>query len=241
MVTQDYTISTVKSGTPPKVKMSQYDYGMRTITFAVVDGSGDAVDLTGKTVTVEGTRLDGHAFASDCTVADNTATFVDTVDMTNAAGDHPAELVIRENDERLATMNFVISVEPAAMDEDAEITPEDRAIFDQLYEKLASGSPATASTVAEMTNTDAVYLYTGSETGYINGNWYYYNGTAWVSGGTYGGSSITVDDALSDTSTNPVQNKVITAEVSSLKSDFTDLGLSVVNGGICITFEEVAV
>lgn len=223
MVTQNYTISTVKSGTPPKVKMSQYDYGMRTITFAVVDGSGDAVNLTGKTVTVEGTRLDGHAFASDCTVEDNTATFIDTVDMTNAAGDHPAELVIRENDERLATMNFVISVEPAAMDEDAEITPEDRAIFDQLYEKLASGSPATASTVAAMTDTDAVYLYTGSETGYVNGNWYYYNGTAWVSGGTYGGSSITVDDALSDTSTNPVQNKVITAEVSSLKSDLGQL------------------
>ena len=30
-------------------------------------------------------------------------------------------------------------------------------------------------------------------------------------------------------------------DVGELKSDFTDLGLSVVNGGICITFEEAAV
>lgn len=147
MVTQNYTISTVKVATPPKVKMSQYDYGMRTITFAVVDGSGAAVDLTGKTVTVEGTRIDGHAFATTCTVADNAATFVDTVDMTNAAGDHPAELVVRQNDERLGTMNFIISVEPAAMDEGADITPEDLPLYQQLFKGLAS-APMIYNTVS---------------------------------------------------------------------------------------------
>jgi len=223
MVTQNYTISTVKTATPPKVKMSQYDYGMRTITFAVVDGSGAAVDLTGKTVTVEGTRIDGHAFATTCTVADNAATFVDTVDMTNAAGDHPAELVVRQNDERLGTMNFIISVEPAAMDEDAEITEEDKSLFEQLYAKLASGSPATASTVAEMTDTSAVYLYTGSETGYTAGDWYYYRGGVWIRGGTYGAAAI--DDELSITSTNPVQNKAITAAIEELRDEQFQHGL----------------
>lgn len=198
MVTQNYTISTVKVATPPKVKMSQYDYGMRTITFAVVDGSGAAVDLTGKTVTVEGTRIDGHAFATTCTVADNEATFVDTVDMTNAAGDHPAELVVRQNDERLGTMNFIISVEPAAMDEDASIDPEDQSLFEQLYAKVASGSPAAVDTVAEMTNTEGVYLYTGDETGYTRGYWYYYNGSAWVAGGAYGSGATDKTLTLSD-------------------------------------------
>ena len=52
---------------------------------------------------------------------------------------------------------------------------------------LANGSPTPVATVAEMTDESAVYLYTGSETGYTAGNWYYYNGTAWTSGGVYGG------------------------------------------------------
>lgn len=198
MVTQEYTICTVRQATPPKVKMSQYDYGMRTITFSVVDGSGSAVDLTGKTVTVEGTRIDGHAFAEPCTVSEDTATFVDTVDMTNAAGDHPAELVVRQNEERLGTMNFIISVEPAAMDEDASIDPEDQSLFEQLYAKVASGSPVAVDTVAEMTNTEGVYLYTGDETGYTRGYWYYYNGSAWVAGGAYGSGEVDKTLTLSD-------------------------------------------
>lgn len=51
-------------------------------------------------------------------------------------------------------------------------------------------------------------------------------------------ASLTVDSALSDTSTNPVQNKVITGEVTQLKSHLEAVGLSVVDGAINITYEE---
>ena len=47
MVTQAYTISTVKNAAPPRVKMSQYDHDSRTIVFTVVNGSGAVIDLTG--------------------------------------------------------------------------------------------------------------------------------------------------------------------------------------------------
>lgn len=60
------------------------------------------------------------------------------------------------------------------------------------------GSPLVASTVAGMTDVDRVYVYTGSETGYTAGNWYFYDGTAWASGGTYNSLAIgdgTVTDA----------------------------------------------
>ena len=49
----------------------------------------------------------------------------------------------------------------------------------------AVGSPLVAATAASMTDTNKVYVYTGSETGYTNGNWYYHDGTSWVSGGVY--------------------------------------------------------
>ena len=64
----------------------------------------------------------------------------------------------------------------------------DVAVINTQVGALANGSPTPVATVAEMTDESAVYLYTGSETGYTAGNWYYYNGSAWTSGGTYGGA-----------------------------------------------------
>ena len=64
----------------------------------------------------------------------------------------------------------------------------DVAVINTQVGALANGSPTPVETVAEMTDESAVYLYTGSETGYTAGNWYFWNGSAWTSGGTYGGA-----------------------------------------------------
>ena len=44
------------------------------------------------------------------------------------------------------------------------------------------GAPLSASTVAKMTMQNRVYVYTGNETGYTAGHWYYWNGSAWTDG-----------------------------------------------------------
>ena len=46
-------------------------------------------------------------------------------------------------------------------------------------QSLASGSPLVASSIAEMIDTSRIYVNIS------DGNWYYYNGTTWVSGGIY--------------------------------------------------------
>lgn len=61
--------------------------------------------------------------------------------------------------------------------------------LDTLSDEIANlegGAPTAVSTVAQMVDTSQVYLYTGTETGYVKGEWYYWNGSAWVSGGIYG-------------------------------------------------------
>lgn len=62
--------------------------------------------------------------------------------------------------------------------------------------------PMVASTAAQMTNHEQVYVYNGSETGYQTGYWYYYNGSAWVPGGAYQvaatDKTLTVTDAAAD-------------------------------------------
>lgn len=65
----------------------------------------------------------------------------------------------------------------------------------------ATGAPATASTVAEMTDTSKIYIYTGNEPGYTAGNWYYWDGTAWVSGGAYGGYELVAESDGAGTTT----------------------------------------
>jgi|GEM_PF-6693530 len=62
--------------------------------------------------------------------------------------------------------------------------------------KAAVGSPLTAKTVAEMNDKSKIYVYTGTEDGYIKGNWYYNNGSSWVSGGVYNSIAFETDTTL---------------------------------------------
>ncbi len=62
--------------------------------------------------------------------------------------------------------------------------------------KHGYGYPFTAATAAAMTDTAKIYVYTGSEAGYTNGNWYYWNGTAWTSGGVYNATALETDKTL---------------------------------------------
>ena len=59
------------------------------------------------------------------------------------------------------------------------------------------GHPFQAANAAAMTDTSKVYVYTGSETGYVNGNYYFYNGSSWVSGGAFNSTALNTDTTLS--------------------------------------------
>ena len=88
--------------------------------------------------------------------------------------------------------------------------------------QIANGSPAPVATVAEMTDESAVYLYTGSETGYTAGNWYYYDGSAWTSGGQYGGA---VTDTTLSISGAPADAKAV-GDALADKADADDVTIT---------------
>lgn len=83
--------------------------------------------------------------------------------------------------------------------------------------RAAVGSPLKASTVAQMTDTNKIYVYVGSESGYTNGNWYYWNGSAWTSGGVYNSVAVVTDPTLT-LSGVPADAKATGDEVTNLKS-----------------------
>ncbi len=63
--------------------------------------------------------------------------------------------------------------------------------------RASAGGPNVAQMKNAMTDTNKVYVYTGSEADMINGNWYYYDGTKWSSGGVYHATAVETDKTLS--------------------------------------------
>ena len=84
------------------------------------------------------------------------------------------------------------------------------------------GSPLTASTAAGMTDQTKIYVYTGSETGYTAGHWYYYNGTAWTDGGVYNSVAVNTDTSLT-VSGQAADSKAVGDAIDDLDSDLTDV------------------
>lgn len=81
----------------------------------------------------------------------------------------------------------------------AAVAGQNQSIIDALNEvHTAIGGPQVAATAAAMTDQTKIYVYTGSETGYTAGNWYYYNGSAWTSGGVYNAVAVQTDPSLSE-------------------------------------------
>jgi hypothetical protein len=87
--------------------------------------------------------------------------------------------------------------------------PDDYIFYDNIpvvtYESLeteierlraAVGSPLVAEVASDMENRTRIYVYVGSETGYTAGNWYYYDGYDWVSGGVYNSVAAETDKTL---------------------------------------------
>lgn len=108
---------------------------------------------------------------------------------------------------------------------------------EEISEKIHSGSIGggagfkVVTQASQMVDTDMIYVYNGSESGYSAGYWYYHNGSAWTRGAQFylgrdgidgtsptatvtaitGGARITVTDA----------NGTTTADVTNTSEDLT--------------------
>lgn len=98
------------------------------------------------------------------------------------------------------------------------------------------GAPYIATTVAGMTDKTRVYVYQGSESGYTSGNWYYWNGSAWTSGGIYNSAAVDTDKTLTQ-SDKPADSAIVGKEVGSLKESLDYLNIDN-NAGQSLTSEK---
>ena len=81
-----------------------------------------------------------------------------------------------------------------------------------------------APTVASMTDKEQIYVYTGTEDGYTFGNWYYWNGTAWTSGGTYNAVEVNTDGTLTEEGA-PADANATGLAIDELKEDLGSIDI----------------
>ena len=186
----------------------------------IEQGIVDKVDKeTGKTLSTNDftdaykTKLDGIEANADKTTIDATLTNSGDAADAKATGDAIKEI---END----------------LDGKVAIIESD---LDEKVENLKSlvGTPLKATTASDMTDTSKIYVYTGNESGYTNGDWYYHDGSAWADGGIYNSIAVGVDDTLT-VNGMPADAKVVGDEIGSIKEDLNakvDIAQGVAHAG----------
>lgn len=121
MTTQTFNLDLIPNGIPPIVYVSQYDKGQEWI-FNIVKENQLFNIPQNSTVTVQGTKKDGTGFQYPCTYSGYQVFVTEEQQMTVFGGDVKAEICISNGDDLIGTLNFIIRIEPAPLNEDTVIS-----------------------------------------------------------------------------------------------------------------------
>lgn len=194
----------------------QNDRLSRRITATLLDGSAAWEPPAGTLMTIRYRKPDGTVGFYDTLEngADayafngaNTVDFVLAEQALTVPGQVPVELNFYNGDgQRLSTLMFILAVKPSVLSDGEIVSSNYLNVLTaalthaaQIWQNIqaAYGAPRVAATAAAMTDHSLIYVYTGSEAGYTNGNWYYWDGAVWASGGVYNSTAFSTDTTLS--------------------------------------------
>lgn len=133
MTTQSFNLDIIPQGVNPLVYVSQYDKG-QTWLISIMEGNTPFNIPVGAGVTIQGTKPDQTGFQYPCTYSGNLVTAIEQQQMTVKAGKVPCEIVISESGAVIASLNFYLVVEPAALSEDTIISETELPLIEKAAE-----------------------------------------------------------------------------------------------------------
>ena len=134
MISTTYELSITPGGIPLVINVSQYDANSRTLVFNLKEADGVVNLPSGVHAAVRGTKPDGNGFDNDASISGSTVTVAVTEQMTAIAGRVFCEIYLYKGTaatteqaassdyQQLATANFILRVERAALDKDTLVS-----------------------------------------------------------------------------------------------------------------------
>lgn len=134
MITHARKIDMYPASVPVVVHLSQYDDDF-TLEFTMFSSVGEFTVETGTTAKIRGTKKDGKGYSANATIntTQKKVTVTGNQQMTAIAGRNVYELVLTRNNKVLSTANFILDVEPAAMDAN---TVESESVIQEIGETV---------------------------------------------------------------------------------------------------------
>lgn len=135
MTSQTFNLDLIPQGVPPIIHVSQYDKGQTWEIHLYENGIVFPVPAN-TSAAIQGTKPDstGFQFPAVISAGDNVVTFTLEQQMTVFSGDIDCELVLVNGDDQVATINFILSVEPTTLDDDTVISETQLPLIEQAAE-----------------------------------------------------------------------------------------------------------
>lgn len=149
MTSQTFNLELIPQGVPPIIHVSQYDKGQTWL----IDVTENGIPFTipsGTSATVQGTKPDNTGFQYSGTADGTQVEFTLQEQMTVLAGEYDCELVLVNGNDQVATINFTLQVEPAALDNETIISETELPLIEQ-----AAQLGAVIDTYAQQIHADA--------------------------------------------------------------------------------------
>lgn len=134
IITQANNVNLIPGQVHPRFHVSQYDDG-RKLTITLYNGVQLFAIPSGANAIVQGTKPDKHGFQYSATITGANTVEVDvTTQMTAVAGDVPVEVVIVVGGNKVATGNFILAVEEAALADDTILSETQIPLIEEAAE-----------------------------------------------------------------------------------------------------------
>lgn len=143
MTSQTINLNLIPGGAEPVLNVSQYDMG-QTWTFNLYAGGQTFSIPSGSSVSIRGTKPDRKGFAYNCTYSGSVVTAIEQQQMTAVPGKVPIEIVITKGNEMIGSANFILMVEKAALDDNADISSSELPAVIDLAQKQVENAEAWA-------------------------------------------------------------------------------------------------